>query len=433
MTTALLCTSHSSSSLGLAKDLLSLGITLSETVTGCDKLVHSVVLHAPNVVICDVTQVNHAWFEALQTLAKVRPTPTILFTQSTDDAQIAAAVEVDVDVYVMQGYGANRLRSLILLAQARHTKNQRQRREMSNIATRYEERKAVDRAKGILMRTKSLSDDDAFRVLRTAAMNSNQRMGQLSQNVIRSAQLADAVNRSGQLRMLSQRILSLHLLCSLGVQEVKHAALLDESIDRVDENVTLLRKSLSQPTYGDLLDGIAKSWESIKTSLANKSTEALEQQAESLLREAERLTTNLERSGAAGPLHVLNLAGRQRMLSQRFVKYALLSVVGEGATVDLAQASIRATKREFEEALTYLNGIPLSTPDIHSTLAAAGVTWLRMVNAAQENLRQTGKRRVDCLIDLAAQSETLLTLSEQLSTHYEMSMQMLFKHDHFEG
>lgn len=101
--------------------------------------------------------------------------------------------------------------------------------------------------------------------------------------------------------------------------------------------------------------------------------------------------------------------------------------------VDLAQASIRATKREFEEALTYLNGIPLSTPDIHSTLAAAGVTWLRMVNAAQENLRQTGKRRVDCLIDLAAQSETLLTLSEQLSTHYEMSMQMLFKHDHFEG
>jgi hypothetical protein len=55
-----------------------------------------------------------------------------------------------------------------------------------------------------------------------------------------------------------------------------------------------------------------------------------------------------------------------------------------------------------------------------------------MVNAAQENLRQTGKRRVDCLIDLAAQSETLLTLSEQLSTHYEMSMQMLFKHDHFE-
>jgi hypothetical protein len=201
----------------------------------------------------------------------------------------------------------------------------------------------------------------------------------------------------------------------------------------VDGNFILLRKNLSQPTYGDLLEQVAQTWEQLKTALAQGSTPVVEQQAEALLLGAERLTTSLESSGAAAPLHVLNLAGRQRMLSQRFGKYALLALAGEGAVVDLAQASMRAAQREFEEALTYLNGIPLSTPDIHGALAAAGVAWLQMVAAAQDAQRLAGSQRAGRLQALAADSETLLGLFEQLSNHYERSMQMLLGHDGVKG
>ena len=76
----------------------------------------------------------------------------------------------------------------------------------------------------------SLSDDDAFRTLRSAAMSSNQRMGQLSQHIIQSAHFAEVVNRSGQLRMLSQRLVKLHLLQAAQVQAPHHATLLQESV-----------------------------------------------------------------------------------------------------------------------------------------------------------------------------------------------------------
>ena len=180
-----------------------------------------------------------------------------------------------------------------------------------------------------------------------------------------------------------------------------------------------------------MLEQVAQTWEQLKASLAQGSATVVEQQAEALLQGAERLTGSLERSGAAAPLHVLNLAGRQRMLSQRFSKYALLALAGE--EVVLAQSGMEAARREFEEALTYLNGIPLSTPDIHGALGAAGVAWLQMVAAAQEAPRLAGAARSARLQALAAGSETLLGLFEQLSTHYEHSMQMLMGQDKTKG
>jgi len=415
MTSALLCIHRPQTAPTLAADLSSAGISVLATLEDCSKLVQAVVLHAPDVVICDVPLPTSAWFQAWQTLGQTLPCPTLVFTQDADATHIAQAVECGVHVYVVHGYGANRLRSLIHLAQARHQKAQQQRQAFDAMATRFEERKAVDRAKGILMRAQSLSDDDAFRTLRTAAMNSNQRIGQLSQHIIQSAHFAEGLNRAGQLRMLSQRLVKLHLLQAAGVQVEHHAALLQESVQWVDSNFALLRKNLSMPTYGDLLEQVAHTWEQLKTALATGQTSAVQDSAEALLLGAERLTSSLEGSGAAAPLQVLNLAGRQRMLSQRFAKFALLA----------AEADMRTVQQEFEAALTYLNGLPLSTPDIQAALAAAGVAWLQMVAAAKEAQRLPAAQRSARLEELATGSETLLGLFEQLSVHYERSMQML--------
>jgi AmiR/NasT family two-component response regulator len=425
MTSALLCATRQMTAPTLAADLQAAGIAVLATVDDCSKLVQGVVLHAPDVVICDLPLPTAAWFQALQVVGQTAPCPLVVFTQDTDAGHILQATECGVHVYVVHGYGANRLRPLIHLAQARHQKAQQQRQAYEDLATRFEERKAVDRAKGILMRAQSLSDDDAFRTLRSAAMSSNQRMGQLSQHIIQSAHFAEAVNRSGQLRMLSQRLVKLHLLQAMQVQAVHHAALLQESVQWVDSNFALLRKNLSQPTYGDLLEQVAQTWERLKVALAQGGTDAVEREADALLMGAERLTTSLESSGAAAPLHVLNLAGRQRMLSQRFGKYALLAAAGQGQAVELAQSGMRAAQQEFEAALTYLNGLPLSTPAIHEALGAAGVAWLQMVAAAQEAQRLAPAKRGARLEELAASSETLLGLFEQLSAQYEHSMQML--------
>ena len=121
------------------------------------------------------------------------------------------------------------------------------------------------------------------------------------------------------------------------------------------------------------------------------------------------------------PLQVLNLAGRQRMLSQRYAKCALRYLAGQGH----ARALMLTAQQEFEAALTYLNGIPLSTPAIAQALEAAGIAWLQMLAAVAQAQRADAGPQAARLADLADGSERLLELFEQLSGHYESSMQML--------
>jgi two-component system, response regulator PdtaR len=419
----------------LVPDLQAAGILVKAALDGGNKLVQGVVLHSPDIVVCDVATPDAALWLVLQALQQTQPCPVLLFTTSQDAAAMAQATAAGVDVYVVLGYGANRLRPLIQLAQARFAHAQAQRRAFEELSTRFEERKSVDRAKGILMQARQVSDDDAFALLRSAAMRSKQRMGQLSQQIILSAQAADALNRAGQLRMLSQRLVKLHLLQQAGVQATQQAALLQASVQWVDANIAALRRTLSQPTYGDLLDQVEEAWHALRAALELQATPV--DSAERLLQSAERLTTSLESGEAGAPLRVLNLAGRQRMLSQRFAKDALLQALGAPAQAQARNETMAETRSAFETALTYLNGIPLSTPDIHSALQAAGLAWLRLVAAAAgtsvgaatpapgTNARQTAAARMAALEAVAAESEQLLQLFEQLSVHYERSMQML--------
>ena len=88
---------------------------------------------------------------------------------------------------------------------------------------------------------------------------------------------------------------------------------------RIDANLGILNKSLSTPTFGDLLEAVASSWSALKAALkgapqASQMT-GIDALAENFLCDADKLTSGPETAGAASPLHVINVSGRQRMLS----------------------------------------------------------------------------------------------------------------------
>jgi len=410
----------------LVADLEAAGIQVMGVAHDRSKLVQDVVRHAPDVVICDDPLPGDTLFKATQSIADTSPRSVIVFTTDSDAGNIVRATESGIHAYVVNGYGANRLRPLIHLAQARFEREQTLRNELEDVSSRFEERRLVDRAKGILMTARQMSDDDAFQMLRTASMHTNQRLGQVSQHIIHSARFAEGVNRAGQLRMLSQRLIKLHLLQLAGVQVVQSRALLKDSIQRIDANLALLGKSLSKPTFGDLLGPVVFTWTRLKHALQGEpqvgQMTQVDELAELLLLEAERLTGGLENGGAVAPLHVLNMAGRQRMLSQRFAKYALLGVL-EGRSNDVAlqrsEMGMAESKAAFEQSLRYLNDIPLTAQDIRGALDAATVAWREMLAAAADARQAQGQET------LAIASESLLDTFEQLSSRYEHSMQML--------
>jgi len=421
MTSCLVLTSPAPGAPALASDLEGAGIHVIGAAQRSN-LVQEAARLVPDVVIVHESRVDDALLAALSALQAAVPRPAVVFTLDDDADRMRRVLDAGVHAYVVNGYAPGRLRSLVHLAQARFAHEQKLRDQLADVSHRFEERKLVDRAKGILMRARQLSEDEAFRLLRSASMHSNQRVGQVSQQVIAAASFAEAINRAGQLRMLSQRLVKLYALQTAAGQAIP-GELLSESCSRVDANLSALGKSLSRPTYGDLLDAVSAPWTALKGMLnapvsAVRLSEA-DALAERVLLQADRLVSSLEASGVATSLHVINVAGRQRMLSQRVAKQALLGVLLTGEAAAHSVAETEHAKKEFEDALDYLNAAPLTTREIRESLDEAGRTWQTMAKALAK-VRSADSQRA-----LGESSEALLALFEQLTERYERSMQML--------
>ena len=406
----------------LAADLSSVGIHVLGA-TDRRNVVRDVVRHAPDVLVWWDDTLDDGALQALEALGSTAPLPVVVFTADPDVERIGRAIEAGVHAHVVNGYSVQRLRSVVHVAQARFRHEQRLRSSLEDVTHRFEERKLVDRAKGILMRATQMSEDEAFRLLRKVSMRDNQRVGQVSRQVIDAAHYAEAVNRAGQLRMLSQRIVKLQALLCAGAEPAGSAALLAQSVERIDANLVQLGRSLSKPTFGDLLETVQGVWEPLKEGLRGPADVArlgrLDELADNLLSGAEQLTTSLEGAGLLNTLHVINVCGRQRMLSQRLAKQALLGGLLSGAAGQAAQASAAATVQEFERSLAYLNQAPLSSADIRRSLALAGTAWQQLLGGLQCAGEAPGR------LVLARSSEDLLDAFERLTERYERSMQML--------
>lgn len=422
MTQCLVLASRSPAGPALAADLEGAGIHVVGAVQR-SMLVQEVIRLVPDLVVCHEASADDGLFELAASLLATRPTPLLLFCSDADAGKMARALECGVSAYVVNGYAPNRLRPLVHLALARFAHERTLRDALADVTSRFEERKLVDRAKGILMRARHVSEDEAFKVLRLASMHSNQRVGQVSQQVIAAAGGAEAVNRAGQLRMLSQRLVTLYALQALNAARGDNVELLAQSVQRVDANLAALGRSLSKATYGDLLDAVTLPWTQMKDALGEPVQAArlaeLDRLAEQVLQHADRLVNNLETSGLATSLHVINVSGRQRMLSQRLAKQALLGALAKGADADAARADTQATTAAFEAALAHLHAAPLSSREIRESLAAANAAWTSMAQALAQVRTPAGQRAV------GEASEALLALFEELTERYERSMQML--------
>ena len=420
MTSCLVVQSDSPVPGSLAADLESVGIHVIGAVQR-SMLVQEAVRLAPDVVVWQEATVGDELFTATALLQASAPRPVEVFTADPDVDKMARALEAGVHAYEVHGHAVQRLRAVLQLAQLRFTREQRQREALDDVSHRFEERKLVDRAKGILMRARQVSEDEAFRILRAASMHSNLRVGQVSQQVIGAATDAEALNRAGQLRMLPQRLVKLY---ALGLAASPAGAkLYTESSERIDANLAALAKGLSRSTYGDLLNAVRAAWATLKAALAPPLSAAaladVDAQAERMLLHADRLVANLEAGTMTGRLHVINVSGRQRMLSQRVAKQALLSQLLRGDAAATARREAEHARDAFDAAMNYLRGVPLSSREIAESLSAVEAAWEALTQAA------THARTAAAQQALGDASEVLLALLEQLTERYERSMQIL--------
>jgi AmiR/NasT family two-component response regulator len=387
----------------------------------CAHLVRETLRASPDVLVCWAARPGAELLQSVATLQAQQPVPVLFFTQDAGVEPLQRALDAGVHAWVVQGYARERLRPLVHLALARAAHEHQLRARLAELGEKLEERKWVDKAKGILMRARQVSEDEAFQILRTASMQGNQRVGQVSRQVVDAARVAEAMNRAGQQRMLSQRLVKLYALGCSRTETAAVSVLMRESVARVEDNLKVLENGLSSATYGDLTTSALAGWQALRRVLEAEARVGelprLDALAEAMLAQANALVLALQSSGLARQAGVVNIAGRQRMLSQRMAKLALLQ--STAADREAVARDLDETAAAFEEGMSRLGAAPLSTPEIRVLLERGDAAWQALRAAIAKASTPAGR------IKLAAASEELLELFDQLTEAYENSMQVL--------
>ncbi|MBS0450943.1 MAG: type IV pili methyl-accepting chemotaxis transducer N-terminal domain-containing protein [Proteobacteria bacterium] len=390
--------------------------------TPCRSMVRKVAADAPQQVLLCATHVGQeaALLDALKGWQGVPPCALSLLCEAApQDPQ--RWVERGVHAWAALGeLDAQRLALLLREAQGRWQREADLRADMDALRTRLDERKWIDRAKGLLMSARGIAEDEAFVMLRGAAMHANLRLGEVSRSLLEAAQWAESINRAGQLRMLSQRLARLAAQEVAGIDVQRGRVLRKESMQRVQQNLEHLDGLVLDTRAAHSLVQVRRAWEPLSVALDERAAVGalteLDERAETLLGAAEALTGALEATGSRNALHIVNICGRQRMRAQRLAKDALLaSLLGTEAP----RARLMPTMDEFEAALVDLEQTPLSSAEIRSTIAQARDEWLLLVGG----VRNAGK--ADGRIALVRASEALLVRFDQLTAAYERSLQVI--------
>lgn len=168
----------------LEEVLVCAGYTVAVKITGRADLAAQVSRVRPDVILIDMDSPDRDTLEAMHTLAREQPTPVVMFVDQSDSESIQRAVRAGVSGYIVGGVSAERVKPIMEVAIARFREFQSLKDELERTKSTLAARKTIEKAKGILMKRRGMSEDDAYQALRKMAMDRNQRLEEVAINVI---------------------------------------------------------------------------------------------------------------------------------------------------------------------------------------------------------------------------------------------------------
>jgi response regulator NasT len=152
-------------------------------------LARQIAARQPDIVLIDIDNPSRDTLEELTLASGPLDRPVAMFVSGAAGGLATAAIEAGVSAYVVDGLQPERLKPVLDAAIARFQVFRRMRTELAETRKALEERKMIDRAKGMLMKARGLSEEDAYALLRRAAMDQGKRVADVAEALMTASRL----------------------------------------------------------------------------------------------------------------------------------------------------------------------------------------------------------------------------------------------------
>lgn len=342
--------------------------------------------------------------------------PVVLLSPPLEDAERRALLARGAVQWLPADVDAGVLAQALLWA--RDLAAQLQARD-SAAQAKLDERKWTERAKGLLMQARGIDEAAAFALLRNTAMQTQAKLPEVARGVVHTSELAEALERAGAQRMLSQRIVKLQALRQwprLTPPERREAqTLLDTSAERVAANLARLAELLRSDLVEELT-AVSTAWAQLEASLSNRQPDLArsDRAAQRLLESSETLVARLSERAGQRPVGLLAQVTRLRLLSQRLAKEGLLAQVLPGRDT----SGLATGLDEFIKAYEAVRAAPLAGPALQPAFKEVDEAWLLL-------LRGLRVEQGDAVQRMHQGSERLLQALEALIQALQGSLQLI--------
>lgn len=152
-------------------------------------LARKIAAHTPDIVLIDIDNPTRDMLEELTLASGPLDRPVAMFVSGAAGGLAQAAIEAGVSAYVVDGLSPERIKPVMDTAIARFRMVRQMRTELAETRRALEERKVIDRAKGLLMKAKGIEEDAAYALLRKTAMDQGRRVAEVAEALVTAAEL----------------------------------------------------------------------------------------------------------------------------------------------------------------------------------------------------------------------------------------------------
>ena len=173
----------------LADGLLEAGFTQVTRINETRNLLTRIYAIDPDVILIDLENPSRDELEQMFQVSRAVKRPIAMFVDQSDSASIQAAVDAGVSAYIVDGLKKERVKHILDMCISRFNAFSRLQSELEKAKNAIEDRKFIDRAKGILMSAKKLTEEEAYALMRRTAMNEHKKIIDIAQAVITASEM----------------------------------------------------------------------------------------------------------------------------------------------------------------------------------------------------------------------------------------------------